>query len=80
MKVSENFSIVFMVEKPSISKKTGLAPIYVRITLNGRRSEISLGMRIRPDTWDKGLGRKIGKTEDAMLMNNKITQVCPVRR
>jgi site-specific recombinase XerD len=55
--------------------KTGLAPIYVRITLNGQRSELSLGMRIKPEAWNKEHGRVIGKTEEAMLMNNKITQV-----
>jgi hypothetical protein len=52
MKVSENLSIIFFVERPEMSKD-GRAPIYARITLLGRRSELSLGMRIFPDRWDK---------------------------
>lgn len=36
---------------------------------------MSLGMRIKPDVWDQEHFRVIGKSEDVLLMNNKITQV-----
>ena len=52
MKVSENLSIIFFVEKSEMSKD-GRAPIYARITLFGRRSELSKGMLIFPHQWDK---------------------------
>lgn len=74
MRVSENLSILFLVEK-SESSKDGLAPIYVRITLHGQRREFSLGMKIHPETWDKGSCRVIGTSSHAMLVNNKISQV-----
>jgi|GEM_PF-884136 len=73
MKVSENLSITFLVEKPEMSKD-GWVPIIVRVTLNGQRTEISLGARIYPDQWDKISSRVKGKSPDAMLLNSQITQ------
>ena len=48
MKVSENLSILFMIEKSEMSKD-GLAPIYVRITICSQRKKISLGVKILPE-------------------------------
>jgi site-specific recombinase XerD len=73
MKVSENLSVLFMVEK-SLMSKDGLAPIYARITINGRRKEFSLGAKIPPDQWDAKTGRVIGKSSDALQINAQITQ------
>ncbi len=73
MKVSENLSITFLVEKPEMSKD-GRVPIIVRVTLNGQRTEISLGARIFPEQWDKISSRVKGKSPDAMLLNSQITQ------
>jgi Arm DNA-binding domain/Phage integrase SAM-like domain len=73
MKVSENLSITFLVEKPEMSKD-GRVPIIVRVTLNGQRTEISLGARIFPEQWDKISSRVKGNSADAMLLNNQITQ------
>jgi integrase len=61
MRVSENLSILFLIEKTALSRKDGRAPIYVRITLDGQRSEISLGMRINPQLWDQKSGRINGQ-------------------
>jgi integrase len=73
MRVSENLSIIFLVEKAEITKD-GLAPIYARITLNGQRKEISLGIKIPPKAWDKTNGRVAGKSPDVLLVNNQILQ------
>jgi hypothetical protein len=73
MKISENLSITFLVEKPEMSKD-GRVPVIVRVTLNGQRTEISLGARIFPEQWDKISGRVKGKSPDALLLNNQITQ------
>ncbi len=74
MKVSENLSIVFILEKNQMSRD-GRVPIYARITPNGLRSEISLGCRILPHQWDKINGRMKGNTSDDLLINSQITQV-----
>jgi len=73
MKVSENLSITFLVEKPEMSKD-GRVPIYARITYNGQRAEISLGARIFPEQWDKLACRVKGNSPDALLLNSQITQ------
>jgi hypothetical protein len=61
MRVSENLSILFLLEKSEMSKD-GRAPIYARITLNGQRKEISLGIKIFPEQWDQESSRVSGNT------------------
>jgi len=73
MKVSENLSITFLMEKPEMSKD-GRVPIYVRVTYRGQRAEISLGARIFPEQWDKSASRVKGNSPDALLLNSQITQ------
>ena len=41
---------LFYIINKKLNKK-GLLPIYCRITINGRRSEISTGIWIKPDQW-----------------------------
>jgi len=60
----------------------GLFPIYVRITLNGKRSEFSTRKFIHPAKWDEKTMRVKGNTEEARTINsylesirNKITQM-----
>jgi hypothetical protein len=52
MRVSENLSILFLVEKSEMDKERR-APIYVRLTGNGPRREMSLGIKIFPDQWNQ---------------------------
>lgn len=46
----------------------------MRVTLNGQRTEISLGARIFPEQWDKISSRVKGKSPEAMLLNSQIPQ------
>ena len=39
--------------KESKKDRRGMAPIYLRITINGERAEISTDRRVNPDSWDK---------------------------
>ncbi len=52
MKVNEHLSILFFLVKKK-SDKAGRAPIWARITINGQRSEISLGQKIIPLYWNQ---------------------------
>ena len=47
----------------------GLAPIYLRITVNGVRAELSSNKKVRPEAWDKSSERVAGRTEPARLIN-----------
>lgn len=47
----------------------GASPIYLRITINGERAEISTNRKIDPDLWDKISERAAGRTESARTIN-----------
>lgn len=47
----------------------GEAPIYLRITVNGERAEISTNRRINIDFWDKVSEKAAGRSESARIIN-----------
>ena len=49
--------------KESKKDSNGEAPIYLRITINGERAEISANRKISPDMWDKSAERVAGRSE-----------------
>ncbi|MFO7622394.1 MAG: Arm DNA-binding domain-containing protein, partial [Bacteroidales bacterium] len=49
--------------KEARKDRKGEAPIYLRITVNGERAEISTNRRISPDLWDKDSERAGGRSE-----------------
>lgn len=44
-------------------------PIYLRVTVNGERAEISINKRINSLQWDKVAERAIGRSEPARILN-----------
>lgn len=48
----------------------GEAPIYLRITVNGERAEISTNRKINPELWDKTSQRVAGRTEPVRIINS----------
>jgi hypothetical protein len=50
--------------------KKGFAPIYLRITVNGERSELSASRKIEPKKWDAKLQRAVGRSETARTLND----------
>ena len=49
--------------------KGNLAPIYARVTINGRRAEISLKRECAIDSWDERAHRIKGRNPDATSLN-----------
>jgi len=47
----------------------GEAPIYLRITVNGKRAEVSTNRRINPELWDKSAKRVAGRSEPTRAIN-----------
>lgn len=47
----------------------GESPIYLRITINGERAEITTDRRINPNLWDRSSERAAGRTEPARIIN-----------
>lgn len=63
-----NFSLLFYLKRQK-NYKTGPAPIYMRITVNGKRSENSTGRECEPSRWNTYAGRANGTKEATKAMN-----------
>ncbi len=70
MKTSRTFKILFRQIKAK--RKNDIAPIYVRITVNGDRTEFSLGKSHPINEWDGKMSRAIGRTAVARALNNEL--------
>ncbi len=58
----------FIIRKSS-RKDSTTALVFLRITIDGARTEISLQRDCDPERWDSGRGRLIGKNEEARSFN-----------
>lgn len=58
------FSILFYLKRSKLNKE-GEAPVYMRITINGERSETSIKRSIDPARWNtaKGIARSLSEVE-----------------
>lgn len=55
---------------------SGLAPIYARITINGKLAEISTGIKIHPSKWvAKGNGYIKGSSDQVRLYNARLSDI-----
>lgn len=71
MKVNEKLSMLLMLEK-SKGSKDGKVPIKVRLTIDSKRAELSLGMKIAPDKWNQDAGIAVGNSTEARQINTAI--------
>ncbi|SRX52258.1 site-specific integrase [Aequorivita sp. CIP111184] len=73
MRTSSTFSILFWVYgKRAVNNK---ANIYIRVTLNGKRVNISLKKKINISTWDEKLQRASGTNKDSRILNLYLNEV-----
>ena len=63
-----NFSMLFYMKKQK-NYKTGSAPIYLRITVDGQRAEITTGRECDPARWNSKAGRANGTKEEVRNFN-----------
>ena len=63
-----NFSLFFYFKKPK-NHQNGLVPIYLRITVNGKRAETSTGRECEPTLWNSTAGRFKGTKEEIKSFN-----------
>ncbi len=64
----------FYLKKAKVDK-AGKAPVYLRLTLNGERVEMSVHKKIKPDMWDKSAERISGRSEYARTINAYLTNL-----
>lgn len=73
MQTSKTFKILFRLIKAR--KKSNGAPIYVRITVNGNRTEFSTNLFYPIEEWDSKIGRAIGRTSKARTLNDELDTI-----
>lgn len=69
-----NFSLLFYLKKQK-NYIDGNAPIYMRITVNGKRAELTTGRSCDPDRWNAKAGRVKGTKEESKLLNAYLDQL-----
>ena len=72
MKTTNSFSILFFLKKDKASK--GIAPLYVRITINKKFVDISLKRRLKLISWDHKFQKVIGADKELKEIQEKIRQ------
>lgn len=66
--LTKNFSLLFYLKKRS-NYSGGKLPIYIRITIDGRRVELTAQRDCEPEKWNIEAGRKNGLKEDVRALN-----------
>ena len=69
-----NFSLLFYLKKQK-NYISGNAPIYMRITVQGKRAEIATSRDCEPSRWNARAGRVIGSKEDVKMLNVYLDQL-----
>jgi site-specific recombinase XerD len=72
--MSKTFTLFFYVKKSKI-KADNMAPIYLRITVNGKRSEVSTKRYVEPEKWNPAKGRVRGTTEEVRNINSHLDAI-----
>lgn len=66
--MSNQLSILFYGKTSKITA-SGLLPIYLRVTINGKRFEVTTGRYLEPSRWSAATGRAKGNSEEARSLN-----------
>jgi site-specific recombinase XerD len=61
--------------KENKKDRIGEAPIYLRITINGERAELSTNRKVNPELWDKASQRVAVRTEPARIINTALNNL-----
>lgn len=74
MKVAHNMAILLWLRSSKNPGEENLA-IMVRVTINGKRSDWSLGKKVNPDHWITGAGLLKTSAKESKLVNPYLNQV-----
>ena len=69
-----SFAILFYLKDKRLDKN-GKAGLYLRITVNGRRTAISLHRKVDPEKWDSRMNKLKGKGVEAEELNQFMTTI-----
>jgi site-specific recombinase XerD len=74
MRSSNTFGIQFVIRLPK-QQKNDQATVFARISVNGRRCEISLKKKVNPQNWDDAKGKARGTKDEIRKLNEHIERV-----
>ena len=66
--MNRTFNLLFLVKK-SKAIANGTAPIYLRITIDGKQTEIAVKRYINPSKWNSTIQKASGNSEEARTLN-----------
>ena len=69
--MNQTFSLLFYVKK-SKENANGECPIYLRITIDGQATEISVKRTVKPSQWNSKGQKVSGHTEAVKMLNHYI--------
>lgn len=72
--MKNTFTFIFYVKRSKINSY-GKTNVYLRITVNGKRAEISINRKVDIEKWDSKSGRLLGKSIEAQQMNRYIDTI-----
>ena len=69
--MNTTITILFYVKRAKANTQ-GLAPIFQRITIDGKRLESSTGKFVQPDKWSTEMSKMKGNSEEARIINSHL--------
>ena len=77
------FNLLFYIRRTKLNK-TGEAPVFMRLTIDGSRAEASVKHTIKPNNWSTAKGRaentsKEGKSLNVRSEERRVGQECRSR-
>jgi len=70
--MQSNLNFLFYLKKPK-GYVSGPVPIYLRLTVNGQRAEMSISRECQPERWNSDAGMARGTTEEVKALNAYIS-------
>src|SRR5690349_8517922 len=72
--VSKTFKVLFVLRKRK-NKPKGPQPIYMRLTVDGARVELTTSRQCDPTVWNNATGRATGTNEETRSLNQYLDLV-----
>jgi site-specific recombinase XerD len=74
MKNAQKYGVLIWADRRKINSK-GLAPLYARISMHGKRSEFSLNLKVNPDKWNPAIGFLNGSSPEVKRINAQLVDI-----
>ncbi len=74
MKSNQKLLIMFWLRKGKTTKKSGTAPLYARVIIDGEDEDISVSLKIAPEVWDTNAKRVTDPSTEGRKANLEIAK------